>query len=246
MGWWYYKTISEEEFMSHADWFFQVKQGIHTDKELAEFCTKEQMMRDPLNRPQFRFIFIPDYTADSQVLILKIHHSMGDGVAIGSMLNAMTPEPKATNIIGLTLSCLKKLLTVITLPFSLIAATCHILGRPTDVNPIHTKARQSGIKKGAFNMDLKLHEVKDACKNAGCTINDFITSILSLSCAEYFERYKEMQPTVGDNFKVSMPFSLRPPITRYNKYEMNNSMCCMNVKIKLFKEFGKALPHFQK
>ena len=68
-------------------------------------------------------------------------------------------------------------------------------------------------------MDLELSKVKAACKNAGCTVNDFISTVFSTSMAQYFEQQGRSDI---QEFSCGLPFSLRAPISNYMDFEMNN------------------------
>ena len=94
------------------------------------------MVREPVERVQYRWFFVPDFKDDNQVLILKIHHVQGDGAAIGAFLNAMQSEPKAKDVMSLNLSCLKKLIVLVTLPITTLIEGYHLNSKLQDCNPI--------------------------------------------------------------------------------------------------------------
>jgi len=37
----------------------------------------------------------------------------------------------------------------------------------------------TGKKRGAFNMDFEIPKIKEACKEYGCTVNEFTSALLS-------------------------------------------------------------------
>ena len=68
--------------------------GIHTEKELADFMAKEQSTRLPLGGLQWRLFFIEDFNKDESIFIIKVHHSLADGIAIILMNIHLTDKPR--------------------------------------------------------------------------------------------------------------------------------------------------------
>jgi len=157
MGNWYFKKIPDEEFKEMEDWFIKEVNGIHTEKELAEFMCQEQMKREPSDLVQFRFFCLPNYKDDESILILKCCHWVCDGQACGAFLNALNQNPKAENTTGIKpLSFIMKLLITITLPWTLLKVFCKLIFPPADKNAFRTRSKVSGQKKGAFIWGLKV------------------------------------------------------------------------------------------
>lgn len=48
----------------------------------------------------------------------------------------------------------------------------------------------TGRRNGAHTDDLRIKEMKAYCKANGCTINDYTTSLLSLTMHDYFKVYE--------------------------------------------------------
>jgi hypothetical protein len=82
------------------------------------------------------------------------------------------------------------------------------------MNAINRHVHCSGNKIGAFSRELKIGEIKKAAKTKKCTINEFMTSILSMTFEEYFRKninkgYKFNDGKVPKNIGVAIPFSVR-------------------------------------
>ena len=56
---------------------------------------------------------------------------------------------------------------------------------PVENNIINPNIKLNGKKRAAFEMNLQLKKLKAACKKHGCTVNDYITTVLSMTIHEY-------------------------------------------------------------
>jgi hypothetical protein len=106
------------------------------------------------------------------------------------------------------------------LPFLVLRSSLEMLLTFKDHNVIKNKLKNSGNKNGAFVQDLNIIEAKEVCKKNQCTINDFMTAVLSVTFHEYFTKHQHDQISGYNNnaekgFKIpkkinlGMPFSLR-------------------------------------
>lgn len=58
------------------------KSGVHNEKDLADFMAREQSVREPSDFLQWRFYIFEDYSPTESIFVLKVHHSVADGIAI--------------------------------------------------------------------------------------------------------------------------------------------------------------------
>jgi NRPS condensation-like uncharacterized protein len=72
-------------------------------------------------------------------------------------------------------------------------------------NSINTDKPMSGKKVSAISKKIEMVKVKGVCKKMGCTINDFMSAVLSNTIFEYFDKKGENYESIG----VGIPFSLR-------------------------------------
>lgn len=68
----------------------------------------------------------------------------------------------------------------------------------------------TGRKRVAFTRDLDLVQIKKFCKQTGCTINEYATSLIGTAMYEYSEKQKDF-PT-PDKVQYSLAFSMRQPV----------------------------------
>jgi NRPS condensation-like uncharacterized protein len=122
------------------------------------------------------------------VIILKAHHCFTDGLGFATWFLSMSEGEFDTSALpGLKpLSFFKKLLIKLLYPILLLTQSLKILLTFADHNAIKKRMPMSGRKKGAFTTDLNLNRMKEYCKHSKCTINDYVTSLMSCSLYEYF------------------------------------------------------------
>jgi hypothetical protein len=83
-GVFWYQLMTDEEWKQAAEYLVVEKTGIKSAQELRECVCEEQANYDFYERPQFKFILIPDYINNQSVVVLKIHHSFTDGLGIAT------------------------------------------------------------------------------------------------------------------------------------------------------------------
>jgi hypothetical protein len=84
-------------------------------------------------------------------------------------------------------SFIEKIILYLTLPYHFIIITIKVfILQGPNRNPIATKTKTTGKKKGGFAKDYPLTDIKQKCKEHGATVNDFIMAIVSLTLKEYF------------------------------------------------------------
>lgn len=89
--------------------------------------------------------------------------------------------------------------------------------------------------------------MKQFSKEKKLTINDLFISILSNSCYEYFQKYKDEGPdnAMVDQLQCGFPFSLREKPRSLSDIKINNDICLFLQRIKIFETFEQASKHFK-
>lgn len=84
---------------------------------------EEQSKRLPLEHLQWRFFFIPDYSEEESVVVMKIGHSLADGIANVMMIAHLNDTPSVQNYPSImpALSYLQHIVIALCLPFGLLA-----------------------------------------------------------------------------------------------------------------------------
>lgn len=98
-----------------------------------------------------------------------------------------------------------RLCLLLCLPFSvLIQSMRSICLRPQN-NELRNPKPLTGNKQGCFTDTFSLKAIKDKAKAHGCTVNDILFAITSISFGEYLRARND----TNDSITVVCPFTLR-------------------------------------
>ena len=153
---------------------------IETPAELNEFMTYHTSECSfPPNQPKWKFYLIPCLFSKKTAIILKIHHSYGDGVSVMSfILNLGSSKPFQM----INLPKISTLNWVVLLPFGLIQAlrllfvlmTSGLDGKNCNSFKIcDSKGKKNGFCSQAFSIEA----LKTYCKTQGVHFNELILAI---------------------------------------------------------------------
>ena len=122
---------------------------------------------------------------------MKAHHCFTDGLGWGTFFLSLSDKYDSEALPTLKpLPWDKWLLKTLLYPYLLLKSTFTLLFIPSENNPIKKPVPMSGIKNGAFTCDLDISKMKKYCHSRNCTINDYLTAVLSCSMHEYMGRHK--------------------------------------------------------
>lgn len=102
----------------------------------------------------------------------------------------------------------------------------------------------TGIRKASFSNDLDLQKMKTFCKQNGCTINDYTSSLVANSLFEYFDAHKtdEGGPwVIPDSISINMPFSLRVPQKNIKDVKLENDFVPLPIELPIRKTLAEEL-----
>lgn len=129
------------------------------------------------------------------------------------------------------------------MPFLIVKATHNILGKSVSYNAIKTNKPLTGKKKGAYTNDLNIDEVKTLTKSLGCTLNDYMISLISNTLYEYFDnRKQDWNGVIPKTVNVGMPFSLRAPAAKLEDVRIVNEFVSYPVTLPIVSEIEDVLP----
>lgn len=75
--------MSKQEWEQNKHKVVQRLDGIHNEKDLLDFMTKQMQIRMPENNVKWSFYLIPDYKDGQGIVLFKAHHSFCDGAGCG-------------------------------------------------------------------------------------------------------------------------------------------------------------------
>lgn len=185
--------------------------AISTREALQEYVGAEASKPLPGDRPPWQIQLIPDYRDGMSAVIIRIHHVMGDGLALVPVLFSLMDQEDGEGL-DLTSTMARKVgkgitgwhVTAAALAGPFLLAQ-KMLWR-ADKSPIHGP-ELSGKKQVSWTDPISVDLVK-ALKNAlGATVNDVLMSCI----AGAFERYVASHPGEKlEQLRVSMPINVRP------------------------------------
>lgn len=177
----------------------------------------------PEDRPRWEVHFVEHFEADASAFMVRVHHSIADGMALVGVMFAvfdeMTPgqgdvPPPVRPSSGAAGRGLWQALRVpLGAPGVLLS---RLLWKP-DRHRLHGPAL-SGAKRVAWTPPLDLEVVKGARKQLNATVNDVLMAVVSGAMTRYLKRHGGV---MLQRLRVSMPVNVRPfhePIVLENRF----------------------------
>lgn len=90
----------------------------------------------------------------------------------------------------------------------------------------------------AVSQDYSLLEIKQKAKEFGVSINDMVTTILSMTLKQYFSLKND---TETSKVMFIMPYSMRTPPKDPKVFNFNNEFVTVPVEMRLVSEFRSGL-----
>jgi diacylglycerol O-acyltransferase len=163
----------------------------------------------PDDRPPWRIEYIEEFEDGESAFMVRIHHSMADGIAfvpvIFSLMDELGPPPPTPAPAPRTL--ISRIGTVIAAPLAMpFVLLERALWRP-DRHALHGPP-VGGRKRVAWTHALPLEDVKRFKNQFGATVNDVLMALVSGAVSRHLEHAAGQ--TVP-HIRVSMPVNMRAP-----------------------------------
>ncbi len=188
--------------------------GLTSRKALQHFVGSEASRPLPEDRPLWQFELVEEFEPGTSALIVRIHHSIGDGMALLAVIFALMDDAVATEEPGIARAVRpaaghlgKGLLRLVTLPLAAPGVLIRRLFWPRDSHALHGP-KVSGTKTVAWTAPVELALFKEAKNRIGATVNDVLMACVSGALSRYLA---EHAGEVVEKFHVSMPVNIRPP-----------------------------------
>jgi hypothetical protein len=200
---------------------------VRTAEDLREYVSGLAETPLPADRPLWQIQHVHDFEDGGSAFISRIHHCMGDGLALVPVLFSVMDELASDDALPGNRVAKKKahpLALAAKLPIMgpLVLAQ-KMLWRP-DRSAVHG-SDLSGSKRVAWSRKIPVDLVKEVKGHFGATVND----VLMACVAGAFRRYlKEEAGEVPARIRVSMPVSVR---ARGEKPVMNNRFAAVLLEL---------------
>jgi WS/DGAT/MGAT family acyltransferase len=170
----------------------------------------------PLRRPPWRIHFVPHYQGGS-ALVVRIHHCIGDGLALVHVLLSMADQPAALRMaddipgrspsrsVSDEVSAAIRLLPE---GVGHVAALARLLLLPPDP-PTCFKGRLGMSKRLLWSRAFRLEEFKRIGRATGSTVNDVLMAALAGALRRYLLEHGEVRRRL--EVRGVVPVNLRPP-----------------------------------
>lgn len=167
------------------------------------------------DRPRWEIQVIEAFENDATALLVRVHHSIADGIALISLMFALMDatwnreDGVARGSVNPGTRLLGSLLRAVLIPLSAPGILLRRLTWRPDRSRLHGP-ELSGRKRVAWTTPLDLDVIKQAKNHFGATVNDVLMAAVSGAFSIYLERHGGIPP---DRFRVSMPVNVRLPGT---------------------------------
>ena len=117
---------------------------------------------------------------------------MSDGLGMATFFQAFNDEYKHENLPAMRpISFPKQLLVWLISPFITLQIMASVMLSKKGNDVLKNGKPLTGVKTLGFSWDIHLPMMKKICKQKGCTLNDYCSSILSVSLFEWFSRQEQ-------------------------------------------------------
>ncbi|CAM9440879.1 unnamed protein product [Phaeothamnion confervicola] len=168
------------------------------------------------------------------LLVVRVHHSMADGLALGSLLRHLVdPDcreaalPAAFHRVGVKRRpglAQRALLLARLIVFPLVLLVRLLL--PADRNRL--KAAPSGVKAAAVNRSIPLADLKRVKNGLGVTVNDILMACASAALRAWLVDLAGVEGGAPPRIKAAVPISVR---TSIGETTLNNAVGVAHVPL---------------
>lgn len=198
---------------------------------LQNWCSEERTTLLDRRKPMWNISVLQGYRGDGSAMHVRIHHSIGDGLAMMQLLMTVVDEyDPATRLLG-DRSLGQRVSRAIGNGTSVLAHGAHLALHPDEalkaarmgaematwagrlllpqmVERTVLQGHPEGVKRMAWDPDgFPLHEVRTTAKAADATINDLLMTVMSGG----LHRYLAERDALVEDIAMMIPVNLRRP-----------------------------------
>jgi diacylglycerol O-acyltransferase / wax synthase len=198
---------------------------------LQEWCSDERTTPLDRSRPLWHASVLQGYRGDGSAVHVRIHHSIGDGLAMMQLLLTLVDEYEPGAVVLSDRSWTDVAGNVLGAGTGLVARGAHLALHPTEVIEVAREGIEmvtwagrllapqlversvlqghpDGTKLMAWDPDgFPLEEVKRVARASGATINDVVMTVMSGG----LHRYLADREALVDDIAMMIPVNLRRP-----------------------------------
>jgi diacylglycerol O-acyltransferase / wax synthase len=177
-------------------------------RRVAELATQPL---DP-SRPLWQFHLIEDLDGAQSAMVCRIHHCIGDGMALMSVTLSIAdggrPPPQGSARDNEHDTLLRSVASLAS-HGAQIAQDAAAMALMADDSPTRLKGKATPGKRVAWGEPLPLGDVKAVSKVYGVSINDVLLAAVAGAIGSYLQ--SKGDSTAGQEIRAMVPVNLRPP-----------------------------------
>jgi len=201
--------------------------NVRTSEELQDYVSSLAETPLPDDRPLWQIQHVESFEGGASAFITRIHHCMGDGLALVPVLFSVMDASQADIALpGDKVAKRKqsKLALAAKLPVLGPWVLAQKMAWRADRSPVHGP-ELSGTKRVAWTRKFPVDQIKAVKNRFEATVND----VLMAAVAGAFQRYLEKsEGTVPDRIRASMPVSVR---AKGERPQMNNRFAAVLLEL---------------
>jgi len=231
MGSHFYKNKVDSDYW--LELMVSTKEPLHDRESLSSKMAELQQEPFPAGKPKWKVCFFENYMDGKQsAMVYKIHHSIGDGMALTGFLLGLCDQfpdlkipqlPKAT--------AMQKIMIYLTLPITYPYYMLKALIRTPDKNVLHGR-RLSGKKLAHIGNPISLPAVKRYCSDHHISLNEFFLATYTAALKQYITKVHGKDSTPS-HLTLAIPFSIRNIPTDGSLLPLNNEISILSMHVPL-------------
>ena len=233
----YFKEMGAEQLRKALDAAFIVREDITNKEDFALLCQEQQTRMFPENGLQWAIYFCPNYEHSQSLMMLKVHHVLGDGLGLLYMFATLQDSYDANQFIQTTtvISTLQKVIMAAIKPFIAVYALAWFVFFKRDRNSLSDR-QLSGQKTVSYSKPFDVQKLKAIGQKYKATINDVVLGITSVTMKQYLESNKDKCQSLN----LVIPFSMREVPKRREDHKLNNDFTLLCFTLQLREKFSDA------
>jgi WS/DGAT/MGAT family acyltransferase len=198
---------------------------VGTTEKLRRFVGMEASKPLPPDRPLWQFQVVENFEEGGSAIVIRLHHCIGDGVSLVSVIFHFLQEPGASvapgaepgRILPTAGAPSSRLLKLIQMPLAAPGILIRRMLWIPDRHALHGP-KLSGRKQVGWTAPFDLQLFKDVKNRFGATVNDVLMACVSGAFSRYIQ---ERAGQVVKKVRISMPVNIRragAPLTLENRF----------------------------
>jgi len=200
------------------------------DVDIQEFVSQVVSSRIPMDVPLWQLHLVSQSSTDQHMLVVRIHHCVGDGIALMTVLDKLLKRDEPSSALNARqrrkipcyIKAIQSFLVILLAPLVFFQL---LLMRADPVTCFRAK-NKSAMKTVVWFNPMSLSEVTVVAKKVKGTINDVLASVAAGAIARYIEVVEGKR--FHKDIKCICPYSVR---SWPERFDLNNRVGAIFVSL---------------